>query len=129
MENIPDLQSGKTSLERLAPTEVRISGEFSKRSQRAKFQCLAVENGQKAEWYGYQTVKSLGELLTPNIGEYPNAENVSTLSQVLEQNVPQKYYLSPKACLGILRRAETRGKELEPLLKAVLERWARCPTV
>jgi len=32
--------------------------------------------------------------------------------------------LSPKACLGILRRASVRGKELPPVLKAALERQA-----
>jgi hypothetical protein len=57
-----------------------------------------------------------------NTGEYPNAVVESTLSQILEANVPEKYYLSAKACEGILRRAERRGKELPPMLKAALER-------
>ena len=39
-------------------------------------------------------------------------------------NVPEKYYLSPKACLGILRRASARGKELPEILRVVLERQA-----
>ena len=38
-------------------------------------------------------------------GESPSEENASTLSQILQAGVPEKYYLSPKACLGILRRA------------------------
>lgn len=42
----------------------------------------------------------------------------------LQTRVPQRYYLSPKACLGILRRASVRGKELPPVLKAALERQA-----
>jgi len=33
--------------------------------------------------------------------------------------------LSPKACQGILRRAERRGKDLPPMLKAALEQQAR----
>ena len=57
-------------------------------------------------------------------GAFPNEENASTLSQILQDRVPQKYYLSPKACLGILRRASARGKELPPVLKAALERQA-----
>ena len=36
----------------------------------------------------------------------------------------EKYYLSPKACLGILRRASVRGKELPEVLKKALERQA-----
>lgn len=54
----------------------------------------------------------------------PNVENVSTLSQILQAGAPEKYYLSPKACLGILRRASVRGKELPELLRKALERQA-----
>ena len=64
------------------------------------------------------------EFLTRSGGAYPKGENASTLSQILQTTVPQKYYLSPKACLGILRRASVRGKELPPVLKAALERQA-----
>ena len=54
----------------------------------------------------------------------PQRRKRSSLSQILQTRVPQKYYLSPKACLGILRRASVRGKELPPVLKAALERQA-----
>jgi hypothetical protein len=43
------------------------------------------------------------------------------LSQILETNTPDKYCLSAKACAGILRRAEKRGKELPQMLKEALE--------
>jgi DNA (cytosine-5)-methyltransferase 1 len=43
------------------------------------------------------------------------------LSRILQAEVPQRYYLSKTACLGILRRAEERGKELPFQLKAALE--------
>jgi hypothetical protein len=43
------------------------------------------------------------------------------LSEVLETHVASKYYLSPRACAGILRRAEKRGKELPLVLKSALE--------
>ena len=52
----------------------------------------------------------------------------STLSQILEANVQAKYYLSPKACQGILRRAAIRGKELPEVLKLALERQASMGT-
>ena len=64
------------------------------------------------------------EFLMRNGGAFPKEENVSTLSQILQTRVPQKYYLTPRACLGILRRASVRGKELPPVLKAALERQA-----
>jgi hypothetical protein len=62
-----------------------------------------------------------GGYLTLNISEWPNAAAVCSLSQVLEADAPQKYYLSPKACSGILRRAAKRGKELPERLRFALE--------
>jgi hypothetical protein len=45
------------------------------------------------------------------------------LSDILQETgvVPQRFYLSPKACEGILRRAAARGKKLPEMLKAALE--------
>ena len=65
-----------------------------------------------------------GELTTRNIGECPNAVVVSRLSQILEETPHTKYSLTAKACQGILRRAERRGKDLPKRLKAVLIRQA-----
>lgn len=62
----------------------------------------------------------LGDSLTLNIGEFPNVENVSLLSQILEGNVPQKYYLSARACQGILARASRRGKPLPDILRQAI---------
>ena len=59
-----------------------------------------------------------------NGGAFPKEENVSTLSQILQAEVPEKYYLSQKACLGILRRASARGKKLPEVLRLALERQA-----
>jgi len=42
------------------------------------------------------------------------------LWQVLESNAPEKYYLSKKACEGIIRRAHNRGKTLPKLLEVAL---------
>lgn len=62
----------------------------------------------------------LGECMTRNTGESPNAAVGSRLSQILEATPQGKYYLSAKACQGILRRAERRGKDLPETLKTVL---------
>ncbi|WP_260839019.1 hypothetical protein [Heyndrickxia oleronia] len=64
------------------------------------------------------------ELSMRNISESPNVVVESTLSQILQTDVPEKYYLSPKACQGILRRAAARGKELPEVLKTALEKQA-----
>ena len=63
--------------------------------------------------------------LTRNTGMSPKDESVSTLSQILMAQVPEKYYLSPKASLGILRRASSRGKQLPEVLRKALERQAK----
>ena len=70
----------------------------------------------------------LTELSMLNIGESPNEENVSTLSQILQVGVPATYFLSPKACQGILRRASARGKELPEVLRIALEQQALTDT-
>ena len=60
--------------------------------------------------------------LTLNTLEYPKDADECLLSDVLEiGNLPQKYYLTPTACQGILRRAEKRGKELPILLLTALQ--------
>lgn len=62
----------------------------------------------------------LGDSSMLNIGECPREENASLLSQILEVNVPQRYYLSARACQGVLTRASRRGKRLPELLKTAL---------
>lgn len=57
-------------------------------------------------------------------GEKPIYAIRTRLSDILEENPDPKYNLSPKACLGILRRAEKRGKELPEILREALERQA-----
>lgn len=56
-----------------------------------------------------------------SFGEFPREENASQLSQILEDSAHPKYSLSAKACAGILRRAEKRGKALPLELKEALE--------
>ena len=55
-----------------------------------------------------------------NTSESLKDADVSSLSEVLEMNAPDKYSLSAKACRGILRRAEKRGKELPDMLREAL---------
>ncbi|KRB22946.1 hypothetical protein ASE05_16055 [Mesorhizobium sp. Root172] len=76
-----------------------------------------------------------GECLTLNLSEWTGMgglslkdEGVCSLSDILETgDVPQRYFLSPKACKGILRRAEKRGKELPSQLRHALEQVATRP--
>jgi len=62
-----------------------------------------------------------GDASTLNTGVSPREEKESSLSQILQDDPPDRYYLTRKACLGILRRASERGKELPEKLKRALE--------
>jgi hypothetical protein len=54
--------------------------------------------------------------------EYPSegAESSSLAAVLEDQNVLEKFYLSAKACEGILRRATRRGKTLPESLHNAL---------
>ncbi len=59
----------------------------------------------------------------------PSVGAVSSLSDILETgDVPQRFFLSAKACEGILRRAEKRGKSLPPSLQEALQAVATAQT-
>nr|WP_295759697.1 DNA cytosine methyltransferase [uncultured Oscillibacter sp.] len=75
--------------------------------------------------YEWETLSPwLGGSWTLNTGVSPREGRVSSLSAILEDSPHQKYYLSRKACLGILRRARERGKPLPPHLEAALKAQA-----
>lgn len=65
-------------------------------------------------------ILSHGECLTLNSSEYPSDAAVSFLSDILEPSAPRRFYLSPSACKGLLRRAQRRGKSLPPQLEETL---------
>ncbi|MGL6209128.1 MAG: hypothetical protein ACRC14_04775 [Paracoccaceae bacterium] len=51
----------------------------------------------------------------------PNDDAVCSLSDILDTGgVPQRYFLTAKACQGILRRAEKRGKVLPEVFRLAL---------
>ena len=66
---------------------------------------------------------SATEYSTADTSESPKdgAASSSSLSSILQSVVDPRYYLSPRAALGILLRAGRRGRELPPHLLAALE--------
>lgn len=116
---------GKMCPELSAQTEEKISEPCWKNlpawnNQTFQFLDLRKENGAKPEQSQETDGAWLGDSSTVNISEWPSVENVSLLSSTLEANVPEKYYLSARACQGILTRASRRGKKLPELLEAAL---------
>ena len=62
-----------------------------------------------------------GECWTLDSSEYPSGAVECSLSDILEPEVPSRFYLSSKAAKGILRRARRRGRTLPEHLEAALE--------
>ena len=118
---------GKTCQEHSVPTEEKISEPCWKNlpawnNQTFQFLDLRVggADGAKPEQSQETDGVWLGDSSMLNTGESPREENVSLLSQILEDNVPQKYCLSVQACQGILTRASRRGKPLPEVLRQAL---------
>ena len=123
--------AGKTCRELSAQTPAKTSKPSSTRyvnSKTPKLILLDLRSGQTPDSSWRIITASHGGYLTLSTSEFPNAENASTLSAILQVSVPEKYYLSRKACLGILRRASARGKDLPELLKKALIRQASAQT-
>lgn len=127
MENNPALPSGKTSPARSAATKAQTSRSSclncaASQNQKPPLLLSLKAAGQTPDASLTWAAAALpGEPLTLNFTEYPNAAVGSSLSAILQDNVPDSYSLSPAACRGILRRAFVRGKPLpEPLLSALI---------
>ena len=96
-------------------------------------------DGKTPELLSAKTGLSSGALWTRNSSEwnhiperFPSGGAVCSLSSILETGpIDRRYFLSQKACAGILRRAEKRGKALpEPLITALtlVAATAKTPT-
>jgi hypothetical protein len=72
--------------------------------------------------WGNAGMGSHGEALTLSTPDWHSDASVCSLSDTLETgDVPPQFYLSARACQGILRRAEKRGKKLPEQLQRALE--------
>jgi hypothetical protein len=96
-------------------------GLFGRMSQ-VPSQALAAGTSQQSSmsWQTSGRWTSLGECWTHAGLESPSVAVVSSLSLILQDNVPERFTLSPRACRGILARAERRGRALPPELEAAL---------
>ena len=125
----PDLWYGKMFPAPLAQERQRAktSESFWRRSSALSavpFMSLDLTPG-----HGNLLGESYWELISPyaggawtlNTGVSPRGARESSLSRILQGAPPTKYYLTPRACLGILRRAFERGKALPKKLERALK--------
>lgn len=124
----PDTFAGRMS--QVASVQARRTGRISGLSWRQlldyiapdyQFLDLSSDAGNLLGQYEWTTRSALhGGCWLRNSGPSPRDAIESFLSQILQAHPPKKYYLTTAACLGILRRAEERGKPLPKALDTAL---------
>ena len=124
----PDTFAGRMS--QAASAQARRTGRISGLSWRKlldyiapdyQFLDLSSDAGNLLGQYEWTTRSALhGGCWLRNTGPSPRDAIESFLSQILQAHPPKKYYLTTAACLGILRRAEERGKPLPKALDIAL---------
>lgn len=65
-----------------------------------------------------------GGYSTPSTGECPREGVASSLSRILLEEVPERFSLTPRACLGMVRRATVKGRTFPQELREALEAQA-----
>ena len=107
-------------------TTTNPSGSFGKMFQVSSVQR---EDGILVPSSGRWSNSGMGsptECWTLNTSEFHKDAEESLLSHILETgDLPQRFFLSEKACKGILRLAEERGRELPSALKVALQTVAQ----
>lgn len=125
MESFRDFVYGKMLKEQdplLTEMIFDVSSNQFAGSQMNQLQFLDLKNGMTQDSCAGGAIHWLGVYTTRNTGPAPhNGESGSTLSEILQERVPTKYYLSARAAEGIIRRSQTRDKSLPPILKEALE--------
>ena len=113
---------------RAEPRKARTSGSSSKNSSELisiPFMSLDLTPGAGNlldEFYWELLSPWRGESLILNTGQAPRSGAAgSTLWSILEAQPHPRYFLTRKACQGIIRRASERGKPLPPQLQQALE--------
>ena len=124
----PDTFAGRMS--QVASAQARRTGRISGLSWRKlldyiapdyQFLDLSSDAGNLLGQYEWTIRSALhGGCWLRNTGPSPRDAIESFLSQILQAHPPKKYYLTTTACLGILRRAEERGKPLPKALDIAL---------
>ena len=114
MDNIRDGRCGKTCRAPCPLSMGRISAASSKASSASKtprqmFLCRKADDGCTRARSWATVILSPGASSTQRrVGASHRDGNEYLLSSILMDNVPERFSLSPKACQGILRRAEKR---------------------
>jgi hypothetical protein len=116
-----DSPSGKMSQEPSLPVKAGILQKWLAQWQDSKtLECPKTAGARKAQRWATMAYSN-GLVFVRNGSGWRNGATVCSLSSILETGpVDRRYFLSAKACAGILRRAEKRGKTLPEMLRKAL---------
>jgi hypothetical protein len=89
----------------------------------------AISEQSSLKWPTQGIATLSGEFWIRNSSESPSDAEESSLSEVLLTEADPRYLLSAKACEGILRRSNRRGKTLPPQLQEALVKQASQSTL
>ena len=125
----PDLWYGKMCREPSPAGSGRARTSASSWKRSAELSAVPFMSLDLTPGHGNLLGESYWELISPyaggawtlNTGVSPRGARESSLSRILQGAPPTKYYLTPRACLGILRRAFERGKALPKKLERALK--------
>lgn len=123
MPQFLDLRKNGSLVESSWVTDIALLGEFM------TFNISDVRSEENAYVYSL-TLKEEQHRdcsLKLNCGEKPLMERKSHLSETLQLSADKRFFLSQKACQGILNRASKRGKALPEVLHNALVRQANLP--
>ena len=120
MANIQGSRCLRTSPALCRPQEDVTLRLCCNRSQRPKFQCLILDGGQTPGWYEAEALISLGACTTPNISAQHSGAGACFLSAILQENVPEKYSLSPKSLRGYFEAGGTPRQGLAAFAESAL---------
>lgn len=118
---VVDSHSGKTSLAPTAAARAEtLQAWLSSWQDSTTLQYPSTAGARKAARWATMDCSN-GHVWTRNGSEWRSGAAACSLSSILETGpVAPQYFLSAKACAGILRRAEKRGKTLPELLHRAL---------
>ncbi len=126
---LPDSEAGYQTLVATLPWDsvnsLIVFGRAGYSGKTSPAFCPATADGTLVPSSGQWSNSGTGsptESWTLNSSECPNDAAESSLSDILETgDVPQRYFLSARACAGILHRADKRGTKLPQALRSALE--------
>lgn len=84
----------------------------------------AAKNNEAEIYFFSEDIQQISVCESINVSARPEVVVQSRLADIIDSNAEEDLFISPVGCKGILRRCEERGMNMNPRLKAIMERIA-----